>query len=129
MANSTGSVRNQVTAGSDSVSSTVAPTYNAFSKGEIDVPDATASDTAFAIPFGGVGVGATFLWVKNESGQDMTVKINGSAALFDLPDDGEFSISSAAMAAGTKLTAFSLTTTDVVAGAGKIKFMVGGDPV
>lgn len=129
MSNSTGSVRNQLTAGSRSVSSTVAPLYNAVSDGTLDVPDATAGATAFAIPFGGVGVGATFVWVKNRSGQDMIVKINGSLALFNLPDGGEISISAANMPTSTKLTALSLTTTATVTPAGTIEYFVGGDPI
>lgn len=129
MSNSTGSVKNQVTAGARAISSTVAPTYNAVSDGTIDVPDSTAGAVAFSIPFGAVGVGASFVWCKNKSGQDMIVKINGSLALFDLPDGGEISISSAALPASTKLTALSLTTTATVTPAGSIEFLVGGDPV
>lgn len=129
MSNSTGSVKNQVTAGSRAVSSTVAPTYNAVSDGTIDVPDSTAGATAFTIPFGAVGVGATFVWVKNKSGQDMSVKINGSLALFNLPNGGELSISSAALPAATPLTALSLTTTATVTPAGSIDYLVGGDPI
>ena len=129
MSNSTGSVKNQLTAGSRAVSSTVAPTYNAVSDGTVDVPDATTSATALAIPFGAVGVGASFVWCKNRSGQDLIVKINGSLALFNLPDGGEISISSATLPAATKLTALSLTTTATVTPAGTIDYFVGGDPV
>lgn len=45
--------------------------FQAESVGVIDVPDTTASATEYSIPFGSIGVGATFLLVQNKTGQDL----------------------------------------------------------
>lgn len=129
MSNSTAAVRVTITAGSRSVAEAIAPTYNAISDGIVDVPDATTSATAITIPFGGVGVGASLLWVKNKAGQDMILKVNGSLAVVNLPDGGCFLLTSAALPAATKLTSATLTTTATVTPAGTVEYLVAGDPV
>ena len=128
MANTTGLLRTNVTAPTRTIADQVAPPYRALSDGIIDVPDTTASATAYSIPFGGIGTGATLLHVKNKTGQDMIVKINGSLALFNLPTNGEVTISAAALPASTPLTALSLTTTATQSGDGTIEYLVAGDP-
>lgn len=44
----------------------------------IDVPDATALGTEIDVPFGGVSDFATLALVKNKTGQDLKVKLNGN---------------------------------------------------
>jgi len=127
MANSTASVKVNITAGSRSVAVTIAPTYNGLADGVIDVPDTTVSTTAYSIPFGSIA-SATAVWVQNKTGQPMSLKLNGSAALNNLPDGAGLLIAAAALATGP-LTAVSLTTTATQSGAGTIEFLVLGDPV
>jgi hypothetical protein len=102
--------------------------YQAFGEGTMDVPDTTTSATAFDIPFGSIADGATALEVVNKTGQDMTLKLNGSLALCDLPDGSGILLTAADVPAGTPLTAASLTTTATQAGAGTIAYKVFGDP-
>ncbi len=109
-------------------SMTVLAPFQASSAGEIDVPDAATSATAFSIPFGSVGTRATLVIISNDTGQLMTVKVNGSAALHDLPDGGWFVHGQDATAGSAPLTAVSLTTTATQSGAGKITYFVFGDP-
>ncbi len=102
------------------------------SYGQVVVPDATAGATAFAIPFGSIATGASAVLIQNKMGQDAILKINGSAALNDIPDDGVVLIGGAGLPAAGKLTALSLTTTATVDGSvtpRKIDFWVLGDPV
>ena len=132
MANKTCSVKCVLTyvdddgASKTSTTSVSAP-YQAYAEGTIDVPDTTVGSTAYTIPFGSIAK-ATALEVVNKTGQDMTLKIDGSAALIDVPDGGALLIAAAALPAGTALTGASLTTTDVQSGAGQIAFKVFGDP-
>lgn len=103
------------------------PAFQASSIGQVDVPDAESSSTAHNIPFGTVAK-ATFCLVHNRTGQRCTVKINGSAALNDLADGGWLLVEQDALGSGGDLTALSLTTTALQAGAGVIDFWVLGDP-
>lgn len=137
MSNSIGSVRVTLSApgpGGSTIAAAAAslPAFAALSVGVVDVPDTTASATAFAVPFGSIAVGASAILVHNKMGQDAILKINGSLALTNLPDDGWFMLSMAGLPAATKLTAVSLTTTATVDGsttARSVEFYVLGDPV
>lgn len=137
MSNSVGSVKITLSApgpGGATIPASAAslPAFAASSYGQVDVPDTTAGATAFAIPFGSIAVGASMVLVHNKMGQDAILKINGSLALTNLPDDGWFLLSMAALPAATKLTAVSLTTTATVDGATtarSVEFWVLGDPV
>lgn len=104
----------------------VAVPYSALVEGTLDVPDLTAGATAFAVPFGTIAK-ASLAWVENLTGQSMTVKVNGSLALYDLPTGSAQLIAAASLPAGTALTALSLTTTGGQVGAGYIAFRVMGD--
>lgn len=109
-------------------SNTVAAPYQAFAEGSLDVPDATVDSTAFDIPFGSVAK-ASVLEIVNKTGQEMTLKLNGSSALTDVPNGAVVTIAAAALPAGTAITAASLTTTDTQSGAGTIAFRIFGDSV
>lgn len=109
------------------MTSTVAVEYNAFLVGELDVPNATAGSTAYSIPFGSV-TNATGVWIRNATGQDLTLKINGSAALH-LIKTGSDVVLPADGVSGGPLTAVSLTTTATQSGEGQIEFFVAGDPI
>lgn len=104
--------------------------FQAYVDGDVDVPDATAGDTEIAIPMGSIGTGATLVVLENDTGQDLKVEIAGAAApSHDLPDGGFAVILAAAeLPAARKLTALSIHTTGVQAGAGKVRFHVFGDP-
>lgn len=101
--------------------------FQGDSMGTIDVPDATAGSTAFSISFGSIAK-ATLVIVKNRTGQDMTLKINGSAALQNLPANEVVMFAAPALGASADLTAVSLTTTGSQSGAGYIDYFVFGDP-
>lgn len=132
MSNSTGSIKLTMTlpgpgGASVALSASLLPAFQSMSVGQIDVPDAEASATAHAIPFGSIAK-ATACLVRNKTGQRCTVKINGSAGLNDLGDGGWLLISQNELPGGGDLTALSLTTTDIQSGAGLIEFWVVGDP-
>lgn len=115
-----------------SASESVLAAFAASSYGQVDVPDQTAGAVAFDIPFGSIAVGASGILVQNNMGQDAILKINGSAALNDIPDGGVVLIAAAGLPASAKLTALSLTTTATVDGsttARTVDFWVLGDPV
>jgi hypothetical protein len=112
-------------------SENVLAAFAGSSFGQVDVPDMTAGATAFAIPFGSIATGASAILIQNKMGQDAVLKINGSAALNDIPDNGVVLIGAAALPASAKLTSLSLTTTATVDGSTidrKIDFYVLGDP-
>lgn len=134
MANSTGSVKITLSfpgPGGATIAAalSVLPSFQASSFGQVDVPDTTPSSTAFSIPFGSIAVGASLVLIQNKTGQEMSLKLNGSAALQNIPDQGVVLLPVAALPAASKLTAVSLTTTATQSGAGTIDFYVLGDPV
>lgn len=129
MSNLAGNVRTTITSPTRSIADVVLPPYQALSDGILDVPDTTASATVYTIPFGGVSVGATLLHIKNKTGQDLIVKLNGSLAIFNLADRGEITVTMAALPVSSKLTAATLTTTATQSGAGQIEYLCAGDPV
>jgi hypothetical protein len=124
----TGLVRTNISAPTRTIADSVAPAYAALSDGILDVPDTQASGTEYEIPFGGIGTGATLLHVKNKTGQALIVKINAATAVFDLANNGEITIVSAALPGSAPLTGMSLTTTATQSGAGTIEYLVTGDP-
>jgi hypothetical protein len=105
--------------------------YQAESVGIVDVPDATTTATVFTIPFGPIGTECTLAVVDNNTGQDLSVKLNGAGtASHRIPAGGRFvHAAPAAGSAGTPLTSMTLTTTGTQAGAGSIAYRLFGDPV
>ena len=114
---------------------TISAPYQAQSHGTLDVPDAEASATAHAIPFGSIGADCTCALLVNRTknganpGQDLILKVNGSAALQRIPPGGSILIANPVAAGGSPVTALSLTTTDIQAGPGEIEYHLFGDPV
>ncbi len=96
------------------------------SVGTIAVPDTTASSTAYSIPFGAIATAATFLYVLNQTGQDLMLKLNGSANLTRIATGGTCILSMPVAPGATPLTAASLTTTATQSGAGTILYKVLG---
>lgn len=119
------------TAKSSSV--TVAAPYQAMSEGMLDVPSGLASAQVLAIPFGTIAK-ATGFWVKNNTangvnaGHDLTIKVNGGAAIIDLAPGAEHFFAAPATTAGNSLASATLTTTAIQVGNGSIGFRVFGDP-
>jgi len=134
MANATAALKVQFSFASPDQSATLAPSFSvscpfqAQNSGTLDVPDLESSATAHAIPFGSIAQAALIV-VRNRSGQECIVKVNGSLALYNVPDGGLVVLGSATLPASTPLASFSLTTTGAQAGAGYIDYWVFGDSV
>jgi len=126
----TASVKHTVTAaGSEAVSLTLAPAYNAINGGRFDLVDALAMATEIDIPFGGVE-SATLLYVRNMSGQELEVTLNVAALLYNLPHGATLQIASETMPDAQPLSACMLKTTAAIDGADRyVEYRVAGDPV
>ncbi len=98
--------------------------YTSSARGELDVPNATAGSTAYAIPFGSIA-GATGVWLKNSTGQDLTLTVN-AVALQLVKTGGSICIADPAQSAAP-ITAITLTTTAQQSGAGTIRYLLLGD--
>ncbi len=104
--------------------------YQAQSHGTIDVPDTTASATAYEIPFGSIDVAATMVVIANRTGQSCEVKVNGQAVVshhHDIASGGVFVIGGPAAPAANPITSVSLTLKDTQSGAGLIAYHIFGD--
>lgn len=94
----------------------------------IDVPDLEASATSHAVPFGSVASASAVL-IKNKTGQDLNVKINGAAAAsHSIPDEGVLLLAAETVATATAITSCAVITSAIQAGAGQIECWVFGDP-
>ncbi|AGP41513.1 hypothetical protein [Sorangium cellulosum] len=101
--------------------------YTAISAGTLDIPDATASGQAFVIPFGGVNTDARGLVIKNNTGLDIGIRLNGAAAnIYQLAAGGVFMHWAPAAAAAGALTGASVTTTAATTGPGTVDYIVLG---
>ncbi len=92
--------------------STIDCLYDSHITGALDVPDQTAAEEEFEIPFGTIDR-ATLVWVKNGTNQPLVLKLNGSGTQ-ELAAGSEFAIIDPSGSATP--TAVSLTTTDTVVG-------------
>lgn len=103
--------------------------FQGESIGIIDVPALEAMTTTHAIPFGSIAK-ATLVVIQNRTGQDLSLKINGSLALQDVPDGGVAVFGHEALGTAADLTDVSLITTAAQgATPGYIDYFVFGDPV
>jgi len=102
--------------------------FQAQSEGTLDVPEAETSSTAHAIPFGSIAK-ATLAIIKNRTDQELTLKVNGSLALQNIPIGGVVMFGAEALGIAADLTAISLTSTTSETAAGYIDYFVFGDPV
>lgn len=104
--------------------------YQSQTVGTIDVPDTTASATAYDIPFGGV-TDAFLILVVNKTGQDLSVKLNGgSDVVYTIPDKGMYIAQALTDSTATPtVTDLTVTTTDIQDGAGIVEYKIYGDPV
>ena len=102
--------------------------FQGMSVATIDVPDAEASATAHAVPFGSVDE-ATMVLVQNSTGQTLDIKINGAAAVSHQIPNGGCQLIAAASAPSTALASVSCITTGIQSGEGKIYCWVFGDAV
>lgn len=87
---------NTVKAADESIAAPFAA--GALLRGGVDVPDAATSATEYAIPFGSIAA-ATGLIIKNDTGQDVHVKLNGQPSSV-----------SGTLVAGTKTLALAAVT-------------------
>ncbi len=107
-------------------STTVTVPYTSSIRGEIDVPDLESSSTAHAIPFGSIA-GANGVWIKNSTGQDLTLTVN-AVALHKVAAGGSIVIADHTLSSAP-ITAITLTTTATQSGAGSIRYLLLGDPI
>jgi hypothetical protein len=111
--------------------------YMGQSHNGIDVPDQTDTGVEFTVDFGSIDTEATLLVVRNltangmYAGQDLLVKINGTAVPLHLPPGGFIAFGNPVAAGDEPLVSMTLTTTDAGKqdGPGKIATHVFGDPV
>lgn len=102
--------------------------YQAQTHGSVDVANATAGGTVIAVPFGAVAA-ATCAILKNRTGQELLVKVNGNTDEDEsLPANGVRVFGSPTAAAETALASISVTTTATQSGAGSVEYHVFGDP-
>ena len=102
-------------------------TYDAQSIGTIDIPDGTGAASAFAVPFGSIGVGAKLLIIKNRNNADVGVRLQGAVAdEFQLPAQGFIMISMPVNAGANPVLSASITTTAIQSGNGYVDFFVYG---
>lgn len=122
---------NITAAGSEAVAVTLNPTYNGINGGRYDLPEGLGDPTPaeIDIPFGGVEA-ATLVYVRNMSGQELEVTVNGNALDSNLPDGGVLMQASVGAALAQPVAALKLTTTAPVEGAERyIEYRIAGDPV
>lgn len=105
----------------------VSATYDAQNHGNIDVPDATAAATTFSVPFGEITTDATCGYIKNTTGQDLLVDINGTGNAFALPNGSTLPWGFAGPSS-TPILSIDLTTTAIQSGLGKVRYHLFGDP-
>ena len=53
--------------------------YQALSSGTLDIPDAAAASTDYLIPLGSIDTAVTGVMIRNSSGQELDVSLNGGA--------------------------------------------------
>lgn len=132
MSNSIAAVSLQLTyaLGGTTISKTFALSspFQAQSEGTIDVPAAEVTSTVHAIPFGSIAK-ATLAIIKNRTDQELSLKVNGSAALQNIPIGAVVMFGAEALGIATDLTAISVTSTTSEVAAGYIDYFVFGDPV
>lgn len=102
--------------------------FQGSSVGFIDVPDETAAEAEIAVPFGTVDEGAGLVFLQNDTGQELDLKINGEASDMALAPGAVWCSASAALPAGTPLTELAVVTTAEQSGSGRIGYWVFGDP-
>jgi hypothetical protein len=98
--------------------------------GTLDIPDATAGGTSFAIPFGTVNQDALALLIRNTNTQDMVLRINGSASLYRIPPQGFFLAAHPVPASGgvpTPILSAAVLTSDTQSGVGTVSYCVFGN--
>jgi hypothetical protein len=117
--------------GSLTQSFNVNATYTAISSGTIDIGVGTASGVIFGIPFGGVNTDARGLVIKNNTKQDLGIRINGvpaaPATLYRLAPGGVFMHWAPVAAGASALTAAAVDTTVLAADAGSVDYIVLGN--
>ncbi len=110
----------------------LAAQYQSQSHGTIDVPDTTAADTEFSIPFGAVDEAATLVVIENRTGQSCEVKINGQNPVnnhHDLAAGGVYVFGAPHAPDANPMLSVKLKLNATQAGAGLIAYRIFGDPV
>jgi hypothetical protein len=106
---------------------TFEPEYQAQVHGSYDIPDTTAAGD-FVMPFGPIAK-ATALVIENKTGQAVDVSINGGDVAYTGLADGKGLLIALPMVPVDAITAVTVTTGAVQAGAGSIAYHIWGDPV
>ncbi len=113
--------------------------YTEQSHNEVGIVTTTGPDQEYAVDFGSVAVGATFVVVRNltanslmPAGQDLWVKFNSAnieSHKMYLPAGGAIAVAYPANPGAFPLLSMSVTTTDTQVGPGRVSTHVFGDPV
>ena len=112
---------------------TIETKYVAISSGTIDVPASVAAGQVIEIPFGGVGVGALGVVIRNKIDKDLGVRPGPPAAgapadPFSIPPDGVLVYWAPKKGpAGTPLKACGLTVLAAPTVDGSIDYIVLGE--
>lgn len=106
---------------------TFEPEYQAQMHGALDIPDTTVAGD-FTIPFGTIAK-ATCAIIENKTGQNVNVKVNTTALVYNSLADGKSVCLALPATPGTAISAITVTTTTTQDGAGSVAFHLFGDPV
>lgn len=115
---------------------TIAATYTPLVVGKLDVPAATAINTAFTVPFGtvGTGTGATTKGayiVNRVNDQDIGLRVNAlpvsPAVLFDIPPGGMWGLAHPIDELVNPLTALQVDTTALTVTDAEVDFYIFGE--
>ncbi len=99
--------------------------YTASAVGFLDIPEATADETAFSIPFGSVGA-AKGIIIQNNCVEPLDVTINASLDTFELAPGATLALFGPE---ASGITSASVVTTGVTAADGSVAYIVMGDDV
>lgn len=107
----------------------VTSTYTSMEGGTLDIPNATASGTVLSLPFGSVNQDAQAFCFKNTNNQDMALRLNGSANIYNVPPNGMIFIAHPVNVSGgtpTPLLSASVVLSANQSGAGIVSYYVFG---
>lgn len=101
--------------------------YTASAVGVIDIPDATAAETEFEVPFGSIE-NALAVVIRNTNNQELGIRIGAAEAdEFTIAPGAFIVLGQPTEPSSVPLTALAVTTTAEQAGAGGFEYIVLGD--
>lgn len=113
MSNSTAVVKASVRGNPHPEALSLSVPFQSENAGTVDIQDGTAAGTTKTIPFGAVDVEGQALVIENDSGQDLVLKLNGSASLFRMADGARVMYASPRLRRGAMTGSPTLTFAEV----------------